>query len=149
MTPHDSRPSAPSPAPGRASAPPVSHGDGPQCRPSKAGDTGGADHSVCSYAGCSLLGMYEDPAFPDWAFCRQHYLEHRADVHGEAWPHMGPVDLRWLMQEPCGTPAAYRRHQRHGEKPCVPCTEANLRSVNPEQRDKRRGSYYRPKGRTA
>ena len=23
--------------------------------------------------------------------------------------------------QPCGTPAAYRRHQRRGEKPCGPC----------------------------
>lgn len=27
--------------------------------------------------------------------------------------------------EPCGTPAAYRRHQRNGEQPCVPCGRAN------------------------
>jgi hypothetical protein len=27
--------------------------------------------------------------------------------------------------EPCGTLAAYRRHQRHAETPCGPCKEAN------------------------
>lgn len=26
--------------------------------------------------------------------------------------------------KPCGTIAAYRRHQLHGEKPCKDCTEA-------------------------
>ena len=26
--------------------------------------------------------------------------------------------------EPCGTLAAWRRHQRHGEAPCPPCVEA-------------------------
>jgi hypothetical protein len=26
--------------------------------------------------------------------------------------------------KPCGTPAAYRRHLRHGEKPCDECREA-------------------------
>ena len=26
--------------------------------------------------------------------------------------------------QPCGTPAAYQRHIRRGEKPCEPCREA-------------------------
>lgn len=26
--------------------------------------------------------------------------------------------------EPCGTPAAYRRHKRRGEDPCDPCKAA-------------------------
>lgn len=26
--------------------------------------------------------------------------------------------------QPCGTLAAARRHQRHGEDPCAPCKEA-------------------------
>lgn len=26
--------------------------------------------------------------------------------------------------KPCGTSAAYKRHQLHGEKPCEACTEA-------------------------
>lgn len=28
--------------------------------------------------------------------------------------------------KPCGTPAAYRRHLRHGEYPCEACREAEL-----------------------
>jgi hypothetical protein len=27
--------------------------------------------------------------------------------------------------DPCGTPAAYRRHLRNGEQPCGPCGRAN------------------------
>lgn len=27
--------------------------------------------------------------------------------------------------KPCGTNAAYRRHQRNGEYPCIPCTDAH------------------------
>lgn len=26
--------------------------------------------------------------------------------------------------QPCGTTAAYKRHQRHGEEPCAPCKAA-------------------------
>ena len=29
-----------------------------------------------------------------------------------------------MKLQPCGTPAAYRRHLDHGEVPCWPCTEA-------------------------
>ena len=35
--------------------------------------------------------------------------------------------LPWLMG--CGTSAAYRRHLRHGEKPCAACTEANRKKA--------------------
>lgn len=33
-----------------------------------------------------------------------------------AWP-------TWRVQ-PCGTPAAFRRHYRNGQKPCQACREA-------------------------
>jgi len=49
--------------------------------------------------------------------------------------------------KPCGTSAAYRRHQMHGEKPCQDCTEAwrayqraYYRVLRPNAR------YYRRKG---
>jgi hypothetical protein len=29
------------------------------------------------------------------------------------------------VTQPCGTPAAYTRHLRHGETPCEPCRKAN------------------------
>ena len=31
--------------------------------------------------------------------------------------------------QPCGTPAAYKRHRRNGEEACGPCTKANSRRV--------------------
>ncbi|MAP64034.1 MAG: hypothetical protein CMH34_09900 [Microbacterium sp.] len=30
--------------------------------------------------------------------------------------------------QPCGTPAAYRRHLRGGEKPCLPCARAHAKA---------------------
>ena len=41
-----------------------------------------------------------------------------------------------LPKSPCGTVAAYRRHLRHGEKPCRECSEANNREGR-ERRAKR------------
>ena len=38
---------------------------------------------------------------------------------------------------PCGTPAAYRRHLRHGESPCPACRRAN-RDLKRAQADQRR-----------
>ncbi|MFF8992533.1 WhiB family transcriptional regulator [Streptomyces sp. NPDC014983] len=40
---------------------------------------------------------------------------------------------------PCGTPAAYRRHIRHGQKPCTACRAAGSR--------RRTGSTRRPRSR--
>jgi hypothetical protein len=34
----------------------------------------------------------------------------------------------WALLQPCGTPAAYRRHLHHGEKPCRSCTQAEARA---------------------
>ena len=34
---------------------------------------------------------------------------------------------RWSDVQPCGTPAAYRRHLRYGEKPCESCKQAEAR----------------------
>ena len=38
--------------------------------------------------------------------------------------------------QPCGTPAAYARHLRHGETPCQPCRAAEM---------ERQAKYRRPK----
>jgi transcriptional regulator with XRE-family HTH domain len=44
-----------------------------------------------------------------------------------ALPHM-PHDVPWTRElAPCGTPAAYRRHIRHGERPCGSCARAESR----------------------
>lgn len=53
-----------------------------------------------------------------------------ADPH--ATPHM-PANKR--EPSPCGTTSAYRRHLRHGEKPCAECSGAEAR----------RGQDYRKK----
>ena len=96
----------------------------------------------CDYAACPKDGRHEDDG---WAFCLQHYLEHRADMHGEPWPPMRTVSLfSQAPKAPCGSPAAYKRHQRHGEKPCAASSEAESRRRHPENRDSRRGSWYRP-----
>jgi hypothetical protein len=49
-------------------------------------------------------------------------------------PDIGP-DL-----QPCGTPAAYRRHTDRGEKPCDPCVEAMRLVWAERKREKRRAS---------
>lgn len=36
--------------------------------------------------------------------------------------------------KPCGTPAAYIRHLRHGERPCFECSEANRRRGEQQRR---------------
>lgn len=47
--------------------------------------------------------------------------------------------------QPCGTPAAYRRHYRLGEKPCDACRQAEARSKADSRRDseRRRERYAR------
>jgi hypothetical protein len=41
--------------------------------------------------------------------------------------HGGITGRRWADPQPCGTPAAYRRHLRHGERPCLSCRQAESR----------------------
>lgn len=41
--------------------------------------------------------------------------------------------------QPCGTPAAYRRHLRNGEKPCLPCARAHAKAKE-ERAAKRRAA---------
>jgi hypothetical protein len=96
----------------------------------------------CAYAACDVIAVYPDQG---WDFCWQHYCEHRADMYGEPWPDLKPVNPTTLLgYAPCGTPAAYRRHYRKGEKPCVPCSEAIHRQRFPDNPTLRRGSWYRP-----
>lgn len=44
--------------------------------------------------------------------------------------------------QPCGTPAAWRRHRRRNEEACEPCTQA-IRAANRER--KRRLYGYKPR----
>jgi hypothetical protein len=98
--------------------------------------------TTCDYAACDRRAAHTDDG---WRFCQQHYREHRADLHGEPWPRMKPVNpVALLGHAPHGTSAAYRRHYRNGEKPCVQCVEAEERRRKPHNPDSRRGSWYRP-----
>jgi hypothetical protein len=47
---------------------------------------------------------------------------------------------RWAdsVVKPCGTPAAYRRHKRHGERPCESCAQAERRRNQDRMRARRR-----------
>jgi hypothetical protein len=55
--------------------------------------------------------------------------------------------------EPCGTPAAYRRHRRHHEKPCRSCCQAetrrqaDYRARNPRSTEARRAERARTRAR--
>lgn len=55
-----------------------------------------------------------------------------------AWQGASYADTR-----PCGTPAAYRRHQRHGEKPCEACRQAHARYRQDSGYNARRRENYR------
>jgi len=46
--------------------------------------------------------------------------------------------------QPCGTPAAYRRHLRHGEQPCDACRDA-MRAYQKKWLD--RTGYMRARNR--
>jgi hypothetical protein len=39
--------------------------------------------------------------------------------------------------QPCGTPAAFARHTRHGETPCQPCIDAERARVREAMRARR------------
>ena len=41
--------------------------------------------------------------------------------------------------QPCGTPAAYRRHLRNGEKPCLPCARAHAKAKEERAAKRRAG----------
>jgi len=44
----------------------------------------------------------------------------------------------WAALKPCGTSAAYRRHLRHGERPCDSCKAAQARDFH----DNRAAAVY-------
>jgi hypothetical protein len=91
----------------------------------------------CDYAGCSVIAVYPEDG---WNFCWQHYCEHRADMYGEPWPTLKPLQFASLFAPAHGTSAAARAHQRRGETPCAACLDADRRRRNP---DRRRGNWYR------
>ena len=75
------------------------------------------DHALqrlCVGCGVAMVPHGRQPP-PGW---RRH---HARGMCRRCYPHtLGGWDLK-----PCGTPAAYRRHLRHGEVPCRACAEAS------------------------
>jgi hypothetical protein len=57
---------------------------------------------------------------------------------------MSHAGQRWndLDVKPCGTPAAYRRHLRHGERPCESCRQAERRRQQDRYRAPIRQARY-------
>lgn len=103
---------------------------------------------TCDYAACTRRSTHDDSS-PDgtafWSFCPQHWREHRADLHGEPWPTLRPVNVSALIglagrgggpeiTQPHGTPAARRRHQRRGEGLCDTCKASLRRQAYPDAR---------------
>lgn len=58
---------------------------------------------------------------------------------------MSAAGSRWADVKPHGTPAAYRRHYRHGEKPCQRCADAANRARR-ERYQPRAAPAIRPRG---
>lgn len=85
---------------------------------------------ACDYAACRTVAVYGDEG---WNFCWQHYREHRADLHGEAWPALKPVGATIVaaLQQGCGSEAALRRHNRADEH-CEVCLNASWARRNPQ-----------------
>lgn len=54
-------------------------------------------------------------------YARQHRVTHGVWA-GTRRDRITPTNHKRL---PCGTEAAFKRHQRAGEDPCTPCREAN------------------------
>ena len=46
--------------------------------------------------------------------------------------------------QPCGTPAAYKRHLAHGEKACEPCNQARRDADNTRKRRNRPPTHAYP-----
>jgi hypothetical protein len=93
-------------------------------------DTGQPRHDMAADCWCG----------PDVTRCAATLV---IDHHGAAQPSVrahlitpqmvdGIGRRRWDLA-PCGTQAAYRRHQRHGETPCEACHAAKKRHRTPER----------------
>jgi uncharacterized protein (DUF3084 family) len=61
------------------------------------------------------------------------------EKYGFTWPlATKEPPRRWV--QPCGTRAAYQRHQRHGETPCDTCREASRNYRPPDETTVRCGT---------
>jgi hypothetical protein len=85
-------------------------------------------------ARCGTRGWLQLTTAEDDVECRT-CLNLIAGVHG--------VGNRKADPEPCGTPAAYRRHLRNEGKPvrCLSCLQAEARRNRDDINERRRGQY--------
>lgn len=60
----------------------------------------------------------------------------RADLPVDAWWQRGLAGVGQVAK-PCGTHAAYVRHQSHGEEPCEPCKVAQRAYQRDRARERR------------
>lgn len=73
----------------------------------------------CSYAACPRPVMAQ---VDGWGFCRRHLALHEVEKVGAPAARSGPRP----KAHPCGSPEAYRRHVRKGERPCAVCAGGRL-----------------------
>lgn len=75
------------------------------------------------------LGAYATIAIVDRILiAADSYTITQGGITAERRDELGTVlDRKWSpdIVRPCGTDAAYRRHIRHGEKPCPQCVTAH------------------------
>ena len=67
-----------------------------------------------------------------WEWHRLHRREPMCSACSAA--RRAAIAATW---KPCGTPAAHRRHERNGEKPCDLCAAANRRTKHAQDRARR------------
>lgn len=85
---------------------------------------------------CALYALQTKPAWGVWGGMTQKQLSTILNEHAST--------RRWApnrLVQPCGTPAAYKRHLEHGERPCAPCLAANNRSQQETAAHRRQGAH--------
>ena len=79
-------------------------------------------------------------ASPETAAAVEYVSPSRRRVLAER-ARLGLRKGEWSESKPCGTYAAYCRHQRRGEEPCGPCLEAGREYSRVKSRRYRRRRY--------
>lgn len=75
---------------------------------------------------------------------QQPCLQHAVDTHADGiWGGMTAKERKPLLRPlgrdlvPCGTPGAYRRHQRNGEPVCWLCQSSEIRRAESRRKSRR------------
>lgn len=87
---------------------------------------------------CLTEGMNAEPAGSRYGIFGGLTPDERTALAGERPKTGRPAGKRRPREHlsPCGTTAAYRRHQRWGEQPCTACREANAERLRKQARRK-------------